>query len=350
MRNPCLTSRILEKDKESFPVSPFLYSAMLLTPSRFCAVLMLLMAAMAFSPGHAQEAEASGSAAPSANSGETDAPKPAAKKKAKKSSADFKKKHAKKKKSKPPPVKDASVSEPTEDIQAIKNRAEKRFWEGKNKDAKSGSAADPRGALERASSSQLAGVTFDDQPVRMPESEAFRRPMDTVAQELGRPCFAREYLGWPLQQTEQARVDRIFGETVEKFRQRGYNVFPHTPKSASEDISVFTADLTSGGFDRHILGMWTAGDAGLLLMLCETEARTGTAKKETAKAKQAKTAAKKAAPKKAAAKKSPARKPAAPKVAAPKPDPTAEQAPSLAATPAPEDGRPVVMPGVAPAE
>lgn len=344
-----------------FPFHPFHIFAMSLALSRFCAVLMLLILAVMSGPAHAQEILPSSEIAPPPEApvaeqatpapAKTEAPakKPAAKKKAKKGSADFKKKHALKKKTKAPAPKDASVSEPTEDIQAIKNRAERQFWEGKQKDSKAGVSTQSPGipggsGLERANSSQLAGVTFDDQPLRMPESDAFRKPIDTVAYELGRPCRAREYLGWPLQQTEQARVDRIFGETVEKFRQRGYTVEPHTPKSAGADISVFTADQATGEFDRHILGLWTAGDVGLLLMLCETESET--AAKKPAKAASTKAAAKKSKPRKTAAKKPAAPKPAEPKEAS-IPDPT----PSLAATPTPGDReRPVIMPGVAPKE
>jgi hypothetical protein len=354
---------------------------MMLISSRFFVLPVLLITALAQSPAHAQEAntpvgneivpaaEASAAAdgtAPdqpesafksSSSSGKTDAPakKAAApKKKTKKPSADFKKKHSVKKKAKAPPPKDPSVSEPTEDIQAIKNRAEQQFWDGK-RDAPTPAepVALPGGAsLERASASQLAGVTFDDQPLRMPESESFRRSIDTVAFELGRPCRAREFLGWPLQQTEQTRVDRIFGETIEKFRQRGFTVLPHLPKAAGADISVFTADRTTGEFDRHILGLWSAGDVGLLLMLCDTEAPPGTAKK-AAPEKEKKAAPVKSKPKKVTAK---------PKKAAPKkePEPKIEEEvePKAEAVPPPppappsasEGERPVVLPGVAPAE
>jgi hypothetical protein len=357
---------------------------MMLISSRFFLPAVLLITALALSPAHAQEATPPGGTeivpaaeVPAADGAASDQPeaafkstpapaaidKPVApakkaaapkKKPAKKAATDFKKKHSAKKKAKAPPPKDPSVSEPTEDIQAIKNRAEQQFWDGQRS---APTAAEPvavpgGGSLERASASQLSGVTFDDQPLRMPESESFRRSIDTVAFELGRPCRAREFLGWPLQQTEQTRVDRIFGETIEKFRQRGFTVLPHQPKAAGADISVFTADRTTGEFDRHILGLWSAGDVGLLLMLCDTEAPPGTAKK-AAPEKEKKAAPAKSKPKKPAAK---------PKKAAPKkeaePKLEEEMEPKVEAIPPPpsappsasEGERPVVLPGVAPAE
>jgi hypothetical protein len=192
---------------------------------------------------------------------------------------------------------DPNADEPSEMIMAVKNRAQDQFWAGKRpypqqlRDQRNGIAppaapvltgaiaqhelqksnTQDAGArsesLRRVSYSDLSGVTFADQPLRMNASEAFRRSLDTVSFELGRPCKNQEYLGWPLAQNEQSRVDRIFEETNAKFKLRGYNLQPHKPRSVGSDVSAFTADRG----DSKILGIWSAGDVGLLLLLCDAQ-------------------------------------------------------------------------------
>ncbi len=215
---------------------------------------------------------------------------------------------------------DPNADEPSEMITAIKNRAQDQFWNGKRpypeqlreqmnppppapmltgaiaqKELQKRDGTNPTGlrndTLRRASYSDISGVTFDDQPLRMNASEAFRRSLDTVSFELGRPCKSQEYFGWPMQQTEQGRVDRIFEETNAKFKLRGYNVQPKKPRSVGSDVSAFTADRN----DKRILGIWSAGDVGLLLLMCDSDAPVvatakakpdaGIAKKKPRKAK-----------------------------------------------------------------
>ncbi len=195
---------------------------------------------------------------------------------------------------------DPNVDEPSEMITAIKNNAQDKFWAGKRpypeqlreraqtppsapvftgaiaqkELQKRGTAEGMKtagtahsNALTRVSYSEISGVTFDDQPLRMNSSEAFRRSLDTVSFELGRPCKNQEYLGWPMQQSEQARVDRLFEETNERLKLRGYNLQPRKARSVGSDVAAFTADRG----DKRLLGIWSAGDVGLLLLMCDSE-------------------------------------------------------------------------------
>lgn len=191
---------------------------------------------------------------------------------------------------------DPNVDEPSEMITEIKNRAQDQFWAGKRPypQQKQDYLNPPPPApiltgaiaqnelqkrdgnnvtgmrsetLRRVSYSDLSGVTFADQPLRMNASEAFRRSLDTVSFELGRPCKSQEYFGWPMQQSEQGRVDRIFEETNAKFKLRGYNLQPRKPRSVGSDVAAFTADR----HDKRILGIWSAGDVGLLLLMCDSD-------------------------------------------------------------------------------
>lgn len=177
---------------------------------------------------------------------------------------------------------DPLVSEPSEMIVAIKNRAQRAYWEGRKPlkeqlanpqaGAQALAAAETSNTLKRVSYSDVVGVTFDDQPLKMGASETFRRSLETVSFELGTPCrkpeeMYHEYFGWPLQQTEQARVDRIFEETQAKLKLRGFSVMPHRPRSVGSDVSVFSGERLK----KHFIGLWSAGDAGLLLLVCETE-------------------------------------------------------------------------------
>jgi hypothetical protein len=231
-----------------------------------------------------------GEAAPDAAKTETTkaTPKKSVKKKAAKKSGAKKKAPAKKKVSlkdknlnagkKPAPAPNLpdspeDISEPSETITAIKSKAEKIYWDGqRSMQEQAQGPSKESGSLRRISASEVAGVTFDDQPLRMASSEAFRRSLETISFELGRPCKRPEekyfeYLGWPLQQTEQSRVDAIFQSTNEKFNVRGFSMMPHRPRSAARDVSVFTASRA----EKSVLGLWSAGDVGLLLLMCETE-------------------------------------------------------------------------------
>ncbi len=222
---------------------------------------------------------------------------------------------------------DPNVDEPSEMITEIKNRAQDQFWAGKRpypqqvRDRMTPPAPVLTGAiaqnelqkrandsggnnitgmrsetLRRVSYSDLSGVTFDDQPLRMNASEAFRRSLDTVSFELGRPCKSQEYFGWPMQQNEQGRVDRIFEETNAKFKLRGYNLQPRKPRSVGSDVAAFTADRQS----KRILGIWSAGDVGLLLLMCDSDApapvaTTAKSKRDAAIKKKSKKSKKKSA-------------------------------------------------------
>ena len=233
---------------------------------------------------------------------------------------------------------DPNVDEPSEMITAIKNKAQDQFWDGKRpypeqlrerglapppapvftgsmaqkelqkRGTLSGAGEDntnikPETArsntLRRVSQSEISGVTFDDQPLRLSASEPFRRSLDTVSFELGRPCKNQEYLGWPLQQSEQSRVDRVFEEVNEKMKLRGYDLQPRKARSVGSDVAAFTADNA----ERRLLGIWSAGDVGLLLLMCDSETPRDLAYAAKLKQESDAAAAKKAKPKTGKAKK-----------------------------------------------
>ena len=125
-------------------------------------------------------------------------------------------------------------------------------------------AAEPD--LPLASQSPLSGVGFDDKPLYLPVQKNFQMAMLTAGSELGRTCGKMEAYGWRLSSTEQSRVDQIFKTTVDRFRGLGYEVAMQSPNSVSRDVSMFTADNDS----KHFLTMWSAGDIGLVMVLCET--------------------------------------------------------------------------------
>lgn len=116
-----------------------------------------------------------------------------------------------------------------------------------------------------ALSSPLAGVNFADPPVSLPVGQNFQTALTTVGQELNRTCGAMEAYGWRLQQSEQARVNQIFQTTVDALGAEGYRVEAKTPAAISQDISVFTADRP----DKHLVVMWSAGELGLVMLLCD---------------------------------------------------------------------------------
>jgi len=161
--------------------------------------------------------------------------------------------------------------------------------------------------LPLADSTPLAHINFDDKPAALPVTDSFQSALASVAGDLGKHCGATEAYGWRLQQSEQSRVNTIFGNAVEKLQAQGYEMTPQTPASASREITVFTAKKAQ----QELLVMWSAGDLGLVLLMCESQPKLATQEslepapvKIVPKAK--KPAVKKtAAPKKAAEKTAP---------------------------------------------
>jgi hypothetical protein len=122
--------------------------------------------------------------------------------------------------------------------------------------------------LPLAPESVLAGVSFDDKPLILPVQRNFQMAMLTAGSELGRSCGKMEAYGWRMNQSEQGRVDRIFSTMVDRLRDLGYEVEMQSPTSVSRDITMFTADRGN----KHLLSMWSAGDIGLVMVLCQTSA------------------------------------------------------------------------------
>jgi hypothetical protein len=120
--------------------------------------------------------------------------------------------------------------------------------------------------LPLATSSPLSGLAFDDKPLMLPMQHNFQMAMLTAGSEIGRSCGKMESYGWRMSQSEQGRVDQIFNSTVDHLHTMGYQVDPQNPVSVSHDITLFTADKA----DRHFLFMWSAGEVGLVMVLCET--------------------------------------------------------------------------------
>ncbi len=122
--------------------------------------------------------------------------------------------------------------------------------------------------LPLATSSGLAGFSFDDRPLSLPVQKNFQMALLTASSELGRSCLKTEAYGWRLKQSEQDRVDQIFNNTVERMRGLGYVVESQTPTSVARDVTIFTADRS----DKHFIFMWSAGEIGLVMTLCESTA------------------------------------------------------------------------------
>lgn len=127
------------------------------------------------------------------------------------------------------------------------------------------------GDLKKAEGSALSGVIFDDKPLSLPVQRNFQMAMITASSEVGRSCGAMEAYGWRMGQTEQSRVNQIFNGAVDQLRAQGYNVETRKSNTISRDITMFTADSE----DKHLLFMWSAGDIGLVLVMCETSAPIG---------------------------------------------------------------------------
>lgn len=122
--------------------------------------------------------------------------------------------------------------------------------------------------LPLAAASPLTGVGFDDRPLLLPVQRNFQMAMLTASSELGRSCGKMEAYGWRMSQAEQERVNRIFNSTVDRLRLLGYNVTPQSLTSVSNDITLFTADR----LNKHFMFLWSAGELGLVMNICETSA------------------------------------------------------------------------------
>jgi hypothetical protein len=122
--------------------------------------------------------------------------------------------------------------------------------------------------LPLAAASPLTGVAFDDRPLLLPVQRNFQMAMLTAGSELGRSCGKMEAYGWRMSQTEQGRVNQIFNNTVDRLRLLGYAIAPQALTSVSKDITLYTADRS----DKHFMFLWSAGELGLVLNICETSA------------------------------------------------------------------------------
>ena len=120
--------------------------------------------------------------------------------------------------------------------------------------------------LPLAAASPAAGFAFDDQPLLLPVQRNFQMAMLTASSELGRSCGKMEAYGWRMNQSEQQRVNQIFNNTVDRLRGLGYVVETQAPTSVSRDITMFTADRS----DKHFIFMWSAGELGLVMVLCQS--------------------------------------------------------------------------------
>jgi hypothetical protein len=129
--------------------------------------------------------------------------------------------------------------------------------------------ATPAGAIELpvASKSALADIAFPDRPVILPQEAGFATSIIAVGNELARPCQATESFGWKLASSEQDRLNSIFTGVFEGLRASGYSVREQSPASVSGGISVFTADKAN----THVNMLWSAGDQGLVLVMCRTD-------------------------------------------------------------------------------
>ncbi len=122
--------------------------------------------------------------------------------------------------------------------------------------------------LPTAAGSPIAGISFDDRPLLLPVQRNFQMAMLTASSELGRSCGRMEAYGWRLSNEEQKRVNQIFNNTVDRMRAQGFAVESKTANSVSRDVTLFTADRQ----DKHLIFLWSAGEIGLVMVLCETSA------------------------------------------------------------------------------
>ncbi len=122
--------------------------------------------------------------------------------------------------------------------------------------------------MPTAAGSPIAGISFDDRPLMLPVQRNFQMAMLTVSSELGRSCGRMEAYGWRTDPSEQDRVNQLFNNTVDRMRAQGYTVESKKTNAVSRDVTLFTADRT----DRHLIFLWSAGEIGLVMVLCETSA------------------------------------------------------------------------------
>lgn len=122
--------------------------------------------------------------------------------------------------------------------------------------------------MPTAAGSPIAGISFDDRPLILPVQRNFQMAMLTVSSELGRSCGRMEAYGWRTDPSEQGRVNQIFNNTVDRVRAQGYAVESKTSNSVSRDVTLFTADRS----DKHLIFLWSAGEIGLVMVMCETSA------------------------------------------------------------------------------
>lgn len=120
--------------------------------------------------------------------------------------------------------------------------------------------------MPTAAGSPIAGITFDDRPLMLPIQRNFQMAMLTASSEMGRSCGRMEAYGWRMQNDEQQRVNQLFNNTVDRMRAQGYVVETKTSNAVSRDVTLFAADRP----DRHLIFLWSAGEIGLVMVLCET--------------------------------------------------------------------------------
>lgn len=124
--------------------------------------------------------------------------------------------------------------------------------------------------LATTSTSTVSGVTFAEPAASLPIDTRFSQSIQTVAFDLGLTCGQIEALGWSMRANDQARVDNLFTNTAVELNRLGYTVTPQDPAAAAEDITVYTATARDDK-RSHKLFVWSAGDAGLLLLMCDAK-------------------------------------------------------------------------------
>ncbi|NDG05379.1 MAG: hypothetical protein EB121_08570, partial [Alphaproteobacteria bacterium] len=124
--------------------------------------------------------------------------------------------------------------------------------------------------LPFAAESPIGGFAFDDRPVAVPVSHNFQVALNAASADMNRRCGNVEAYGWRLQANEQDRVNKIFNATADRMKNLGYQLKPQSPKNVARDVTVFSATKA----ERDLLLMWSAGDLGLVLLMCELQPGT----------------------------------------------------------------------------
>lgn len=114
-------------------------------------------------------------------------------------------------------------------------------------------------------SSPISGVVFHDAPKILPVDSRFSQAVQTIGFDIGLTCGQVESYGWNVAIGDQDRVNAIFTDTARELARLGYMVTPQSPGSAAADITVYTASRS----DKNVLFTWSAGNAGLLLLMCD---------------------------------------------------------------------------------